>query len=80
MRLLHGLGAVLGDRVDQIRPDTGVTQIFEWAWQSRVDTVDLVTAFEVGIAMEADELPEGFEQMTFRELVECVSNLEQTIV
>ena len=35
-----------------------------------------VAAFEDGMAMEADKLPRTFEQMTFRELVECISNLE----
>ena len=80
VRLLDGVSTVLGSRVAQIHPNTGMEEILERAWLDGVDTVEFVCALEAGIAMDADKLPVAFEKMTFRELVECVANLERTLV
>jgi hypothetical protein len=72
VRLLRALAAALGDRADQVRPETKLVDIVAWAEAEGADTVELVTAIEDGAGMEADLLPDDFERMTVREIVEYV--------
>ena|ERR1035438_2533425 len=72
VRLLRALAEPLGYRAEQVRPETKLSDIIAWAEAEGADAVDLVTAFEEGIGMEADLLPDDFERMTVREIVEYV--------
>jgi hypothetical protein len=76
VRLLRALAVLVGDYADQVRPETKVEEIMARAEAGGADTVEFITALEAGIGMEADSLADGFEQMTFREVVEVVCERE----
>ena len=61
VRLLRALAAPLGHQAGQVRPETTLGEIMTWAEAGGVGAVELVTALEDGVGMEADLLPHDFE-------------------
>jgi hypothetical protein len=80
VRLLGALAAPLGDQVDQVRPNTTLEGISALAGAAGTGTVEFISALEDGIGMEADLLPDDFERMTVRDLVEYVCAKEHRTI
>jgi hypothetical protein len=80
VRLLRALAAPLGRQADQVRPETKLDEIITWAETEGADAVELVTALEEGVGMEADLLPGDFGRMTVREIVEYVCANEKRAI
>ncbi len=70
VQVARALAHQLPDHVAALRPETTLAEIFRWATVSGVETISFVTVFERALGFELDELGDGFEGATFRELIE----------
>jgi hypothetical protein len=65
----------VGPKVKQLRPDTRMTEIFQWLEEQEpfprsLDQVELVMALEVEMGLEVpDEMAKDWDRLTFRSLV-----------
>lgn len=70
IRVARLLAELVPDFVSVLRPETTLTQIFDWAKSNRTDTVRFVDSLERELGIELDEFIDDFDHTTFRELVE----------
>jgi hypothetical protein len=54
----------------QLRPETTLTQLLEWAARGGADSMDFVVVFEPELGMEFAEFLDYSDHVTFREMVE----------
>jgi len=64
------LGKLLGGGVTQLRPDTTLGEILNWAAVSGVDSMDFVVVFEPELRLEFGDFLDDPEHSTFRDMVE----------
>ena len=69
-RWARRLGRLLGQRVMQLRPDTTLSEMLEWAALAGSDSMDFVVVFEPELRMELAEFLDYSDHATFREMVE----------
>lgn len=67
------LGVLLGERVMQLRPDTTLSEMLEWAASAGADSMDFVVVFEPELGMEFADFLNYSAHATFREMVEHCS-------
>lgn len=64
------LGRLIGPRIMELRPDTTLTELLNWAASSGVDSIRFVLVFEPELRMDLALFLDYSDHATFREMVE----------
>jgi len=64
------LARLVGQQALQLRPQTTLAEILEWAARANVDSMDFALVFEPELRMDLEEFLDYSEQVTFREMVQ----------
>jgi len=64
------LSKLIGPKVMQLRPDTTLSEMLDWAAVGGVDSMSFVFVFEPELRMELAEFLDYADCATFREMVE----------
>jgi hypothetical protein len=70
VRLARLFAAFAAPDVAALRPSTQMSEIWHWAETRCQDVVSFVVAMEDELGADLDGLADGFDHVTFRELVE----------
>ena len=64
------LGKLIGPSILELRPETTLTEMLNWAVASQAQSIDFAVVFEPELRMELAEFLDDAERSTFREMVE----------
>lgn len=64
------LASLVGLRAMELRPETTLSQMLEWAAAAGADSMDFVVIFEPELGMQFAEFLDYSDYATFREIVE----------
>jgi hypothetical protein len=64
------LANVLGAQVLQLRPETTLAQMLDWAAAAKADSMDFVVVFEPELRMEFANFLDCADHVSFRQMVE----------
>ena len=68
------LAALIGAQAHQLRPETTLSQLLDWAAATKVDSMDFVVVFEPELRMELGDFLDCADHVTFREMVQHYSD------
>ena len=66
------LALLIGPRIVELRPETTLAEMLEWAVTKSADTTDFVVVFEPELRMQLAFFLEDPDHATFREMVQYV--------
>ena len=69
-RWAERLRKLIGPQVMQLRPDTTLSEMLDWAAAAGVDSLDFVVVFEPELGLEFAGFLDYSDYATFREMVE----------
>ena len=70
LRWARRLACLIGKRMIELRPETTLAEIIEWATECNVDPIDFAMVFEPELRWAFVAFLEDSDQPTFREMVE----------
>ena len=73
-RWVRRLRTVVGPRFRQLRPETTLAEILEWAAKNNADSTDFLFVFEPELRMQFALFLEDAESANFREMVQHVAS------
>lgn len=74
LRWARRLGALLGPKATELRPDTTLRELLDWAAQRRVASLDLTRVFEPELRRQIKAFLQDPETITFRDLVRWIAS------
>lgn len=73
VRWARRLAELLGPRSSQLRPETTLAELMQWAVEGRVNSIDFALVFEPEMRREFSLFLDDAEYVTFREMVDYIS-------
>lgn len=70
LRWARRLARVIGERVNDLRPETTLAEILDWAAESKVDPIDFAVVFEPELRGAFASFLDDPDDATFRQMVE----------
>src|SRR5437899_1566328 len=70
LRRARRLACLIGEHVVELRPETKLGEMIEWAAQCKVDPMDFAMIFEPELRRALASFLEDSDQPTFRDMVE----------
>src|SRR5258705_11939057 len=79
IRWAKRLASVIGERVEELRPNSLFSEIFDWVKADGFDVAEFVMALEDEFGKDLDVLLDDLDHLTFRGFVEYMSKTSPKI-